>query len=173
MFITYDKIILIKDSDKMEEIIKILTLREEKISTMESSTGGFIANAITNIEGSSEVFSFGAVTYSNFYKIKLGVDEKIIKKYSVYSMEVAHEMSRAITNYTNSRYGIGITGKLNRTDRFNPTGKDNIVYLSIFDQKKNHYIDSILEVENITREENKKKILLELIVLLKKMLKEE
>lgn len=157
----------------MEEIIKILTLRKESISTMESATGGYIANAITNVEGASEVFSFGAVTYSNFYKIKFGVDKKLIEEYSVYSMEVAHDMSRAITEYTNSRYGIGVTGKLNRVDRFNLSGKDNVVYISIFDQKKNYYLDRVLEVEDTTREENKKKILLEIVILLKKMLSEE
>ena len=157
----------------MEEIIKILTLRKESISTMESATGGYIANAITNVEGASEVFSFGAVTYSNFYKIKLGVDKNLIEKYSVYSMEVAHDMSRAITEYTNSRYGIGVTGKLNRVDRFNLSGKDNIVYISVFDQRKNNYLDSVLEMEDTTREENKKKILLEIVTLLKKMLSEE
>ena len=157
----------------MEEIIKILTLRKESISTMESATGGYIANAITNVEGASEVFSFGAVTYSNFYKIKFGVDKKLIEKYIVYSMEVAHDMSRAITEYTNSRYGIGVTGKLNRVDRFNLSGKDNVVYISIFDQKKNYYLDRVLEVEDTTREENKKKILLEIVILLKKMLSEE
>ena len=157
----------------MEEIIKLLTLRGETISTMESATGGFIANAITNVEGASEVFSFGAVTYSNFYKIKLGVDRNLIEKYSVYSMEVAHDMSRAITEYTNSRYGIGVTGKLNRVDRFNLSGKNNFVYISVFDQIKNNYLDSVLEVSNSTREENKKKILLEIVTLLKKMLSEE
>ena len=157
----------------MEEIIKLLTLRGETISTMESATGGFIANAITNVEGASEVFSFGAVTYSNFYKIKLGVDKNLIEKYSVYSMEVAHDMSRAITEYTNSRYGIGVTGKLNRVDRFNLSGKDNVVYISVFDQIRNYYLDRVLEVEDTTREENKKKILLEIVILLKKMLSEE
>ena len=157
----------------MEEIIKILTLRKESISTMESATGGYIANAITNVEGASEVFSFGAVTYSNFYKIKFGVDKNLIEKYSVYSMEVARDMSRAITEYTNSRYGIGVTGKLNRVDRFNLSGKDNVVYISVFDQIKNYYLDRVLEVEDTTREENKKKILLEIVILLKKMLSEE
>ena len=157
----------------MEEIIKLLILRGETISTMESATGGFIANAITNVEGASEVFYFGAVTYSNFYKIKLGVDRNLIEKYSVYSMEVAHDMTRAITEYTNSRYGIGVTGKLNRVDRFNLSGKDNIVYISVFDQIKNNYLDSVLKVSNSTREEDKKKILIEIVILLKKMLSEE
>ena len=57
----------------MEEIIKKLTKLDKTISTMESCTGGGLANAITNIEGASEVFKYGAVTYSNEFKIKMGV----------------------------------------------------------------------------------------------------
>ena len=66
----------------MNEVIKLLTEKNKTISTMESCTGGGIANAITNIEGSSEVFKFGAVTYSNEYKIKMGVSSNIIDKYT-------------------------------------------------------------------------------------------
>lgn len=154
----------------MEEIIKILTLRGERISTMESATGGFIANAITNVEGSSEVFSFGAVTYSNFYKIKFGVSEGIIDKYSVYSMEVAHEMSKAITNYTNSRYGIGITGKLNRIDKFNLYGDNDIVYISVYDKRLNIYCDKVLRVRKDSREKNKEDVLYWVVSLLKEIL---
>lgn len=55
-----------------KEIIEILTERNETIATMESCTGGGVANAITNIEGSSNILKFSAVTYSNEYKIKMG-----------------------------------------------------------------------------------------------------
>ena len=55
----------------MKEIIEILKQKNETISTMESCTGGGVANKITNIEGASEVFSFSAVTYSNDFKIKV------------------------------------------------------------------------------------------------------
>jgi nicotinamide mononucleotide (NMN) deamidase PncC len=47
----------------MKEIIEILTKNKETISTMESCTGGGIANAITNVEGASEVLKFSAITY--------------------------------------------------------------------------------------------------------------
>ena len=33
-----------------------------------------------------------------------------------------------------SDYGVGITGKLNRVDKNNPFGEDNIVFISIYDQ---------------------------------------
>ena len=59
-----------KGGTNMEEIIKKLTELSKTIATMESCTGGAVANSITNIEGASLVFKFGAVTYSNEYKIK-------------------------------------------------------------------------------------------------------
>ena len=67
----------------MKEVVELLNKNNKTISTMESCTGGGVANAITNIEGSSSIFMFGAVTYSNEYKIKMGVDQNIIEKYSV------------------------------------------------------------------------------------------
>ena len=52
-----------------KRIIKELTKRGETIATMESCTGGGVADAITSIEGASEVLKFSAVTYSNEGKI--------------------------------------------------------------------------------------------------------
>lgn len=154
----------------MKEIVEILTKYNKKISTMESCTGGGIANAITNIEGASEVFCFSAVTYSNEYKIKMGVSKDIIDKYSVYSFEVANEMSRVISMYTNSNYGIGITGKLNRLDKNNLYGKDNIVYISIYDRDNNKYYNNLLEVNLSSREENKALVIKKVISMLKEII---
>mgnify|MGYP004503962219 FL=1 len=154
----------------MKEIIEKLTNLNKTISTMESCTGGGIANAITNIEGASEVFKFSAVTYSNEYKIKMGVDKNIIDEYSVYSMETANEMSKNISKFTNSNYGIGITGKLNRVDRFNPYGSDNVVYISIYDKDNNKYYNSIVEAKLSTRKDNKELVINEVIKLLNEII---
>ena len=154
----------------MKKIIEKLTNLNKTISTMESCTGGGIANAITNIEGASEVFKFSAVTYSNEYKIKMGVDKNIIDEYSVYSMETANEMSKNISNFTNANYGVGITGKLNRVDRFNPYGLDNVVYISIYDKDNNKYYNSIVEAKLSTRKNNKELVINEVITLLDNIL---
>ena len=154
----------------MKKIIEKLTKLNKTISTMESCTGGGIANAITNIEGASEVFKFSAVTYSNEYKIKMGVDKNIIDEYSVYSMETANEMSKNISKFTNSNYGVGITGKLNRVDRFNPYGLDNVVYISIYDKDNNKYYNSIVEAKLSTRKNNKELVINEVITLLDNIL---
>ena len=149
--------------DNVKDIVNKLIKLNKSISTMESCTGGCIANAITNIEGSSEVFRFGAVTYSNQYKIKMGVNSDNIDKYTVYSIEVANDMSKTISNYTDSNYGIGITGKLNRFDVNNPYGKDNIVYISIYDRDNDKYYEYSIEVLEDSRDKNKNKVL-ELVI---------
>ena len=151
-------------------IVKLLIKNNKTISIMESCTGGGVANTITNIEGSSEVFKFGAVTYSNEYKIKMGVSKDIIDKYSVYSMETANEMSKNISLFTNSNYGIGITGKLNRIDKYNPYGKDNIVYISIYDSDNDKYYNSIVEATCIDRRENKELIINKIIMMMENIL---
>jgi PncC family amidohydrolase len=72
-----------------ESIVKELIEANKTIATMESCTGGALASEITSHLGSSVTLRFSAVTYSNEYKIKMGVDENIIDKYSVYSKETA------------------------------------------------------------------------------------
>lgn len=139
----------------MEELVNKLRLLNKTIATMESCTGGGLANAITNIPGASEALRFSAVTYSNEYKIKMGVSSETISKYSVYSMEVATEMSKQISIFANSNYGVGITGKMNKPDKANNFGKDNIVYISIYDKDNDKYYNMSVEVTKKSREENK------------------
>lgn len=139
----------------MKDIILKLTELGKTISTMESCTGGGVVDAITSIEGASEVLKFSAVTYSNEYKIKMGVDSEVIDKYSVYSPEVARDMSKKISEFASSNYGVGITGKLNRVDKNNLFGKDNVVYISIYDRDNNKYYDYNIEVKEKSRKENK------------------
>ena len=144
-----------------KRIIEELTKRGETIATMESCTGGGVADAITSIEGASEVLKFSAVTYSNEYKIKMGVKKEVIDKYSVYSMETAHEMALNISKFANSDIGIGITGKLNRADQNNNFGKDNEVFISIL--YKDKYYDMDINVDKKSRAENKE-VIIELII---------
>jgi len=150
----------------MEEIIEKLIKLNKTISTMESCTGGSLAGIITNVPGASEVFKFGAVTYSNEYKIKMGVSASTIDEYSVYSINTSNDMSKCISEYTNSNYGVGITGKLNRSDKNNLSGEDNVVYVSIYDKDNNCYYNDVVTVIYEKREENKKYVIEKVIELL-------
>ena len=149
-----------------DKIIKEFSKLGYTISAMESCTGGGVSNEITNCNDSSNIFKFGAVTYSNEFKIKMGVSEDIINKYSVYSRECASSMSKAISLYTNSTYGIGITGKLNRIDKNNLYGEDNLVFISIYNSLNNSYKESSIKCIYNTRRKNKRLVILEIIKLL-------
>lgn len=142
--------------EQIIELIKKLTEEKKTISMMESCTGGGLCNAFTNIKGASDVLKFGAVTYSNEFKIKMGVDPEIIDKYTVYSMETADEMSYNIALFTSSNYGIGVTGKLNQiiNDKV-----DSKVYISIYDQDKNIFFHREIVVNETTRPLNKAKVI--------------
>lgn len=154
-----------------KSIIEKLTEEGKTIATMESCTGGGVANAITNIEGASEILKYSAVTYSNEGKIKMGVSEKIIDEYSVYSMETADEMSFNISKFANSDYGVGVTGKLNRVDKNNPFGEDNIVFISIYVREKDLFIHSTVKAVRESRALNKELVIETVITLLDKYLK--
>ena len=140
----------------MKDVVKLLIKLNKTVSTMESCTGGCIANEITNVPGASDIFKFGAVTYANEFKIKKGVDSKIIDKYSVYSMETAVDMAKKITSFTLSDYGIGVTGKLKRKDKNNLYSSDNLVFISIYDKKLDKSYNYSCEVVKSTRASNKK-----------------
>lgn len=147
----------------MKRVVEKLKKNNKTISSMESCTGGGVANAITNIEGASDVIKFSAVTYSNEYKIKMGVSKDVIDKYSVYSIQTANEMSYNIAKFANSNLGVGITGKLNRVDKNNLYGEDNVVFISIYDKDNDKYYTSKVEATKKSRKENKELVINEII----------
>ena len=119
------------------EIVNKLIEKKLTIATMESCTGGGIANEITNISGASAIIKESYVTYCNEAKIKHGVPEEVIDTYSVYSIETAIEMAKAVKINTGSNYSIGVTGQLGRIDPSNPEEKLNHVWFAILDKDDN------------------------------------
>ena len=152
----------------MKDVVEELIKRNESIATMESCTGGYLATSITDIEGASNILRFSAVTYSNEFKIKMGVSSDTIDKYSVYSEEVAKEMSYSIAKYTNSTYGVGITGKFSNDDPANKRGDLNTIYVSIYTKDK--YYTYQLHSSGQTRRENKQYIVDYVVERLKEIL---
>jgi PncC family amidohydrolase len=65
------------------------------IGTVESATGGRIADRITNVPGSSDYFKGSIVAYSNEVKIALlGVKRKTLENYGAVSEQTALEMAQ-------------------------------------------------------------------------------
>ena len=97
-----------------EKIVNLLNERNKTISFMESCTGGYLANEITNVSGASNVLKVSLITYSNEYKIKFGVTKQTLDKYTVYSKETAKEMAENVALFADSNFGIGVTGELRK-----------------------------------------------------------
>ena len=154
----------------MKDLVSKLSELKKTIATMESCTGGGIVNAITNIEGASDVLKYSAVTYANEYKIKMGVSKDIIDKYSVYSMETAISMAKAISSFSDSDIGVGITGKLKRGDPANDFGDDSTAYFSIYDRENDKFYNVEIKCLYDSREDNKRLIIDKIIEKLEEIL---
>ena len=152
------------------EIVNNLINKKLTIATMESCTGGGIANEITNISGASSVIKESYVTYCNEAKIKQGVPAEVIATYSVYSIETAIEMARAVKKTAESDYSIGVTGQLGRIDPNNPIEKLNHVYFAILNKDDNITSKEII-VPSDERYKQKEFVLNEIAKTLKVILK--
>ncbi|MBQ2842072.1 MAG: competence/damage-inducible protein A [Clostridia bacterium] len=100
------------DSASIEQrVVELLKENRLKIATAESCTAGYIPKRITDIAGASNVFEYGAVTYSNEIKMKvLGVKAETLEKYSVYSEQTAREMAAGVRRISGADIGISVTG---------------------------------------------------------------
>ena len=94
-----------------EKIGAILRERCFRIAVAESCTGGLIANRITNIQGASDYFDIGFVTYSNDSKeLFLFVPEETIAEKGAVSSEVAKAMAEGVIEATGVDIALSVTG---------------------------------------------------------------
>ncbi len=94
-----------------EDICCLLKKRKYKLALAESCTGGMIAAAITDIPGSSDVFSGSAVVYSNDWKEKvLGIRKTTLEKHGAVSSQCAGEMVDNVCVKYDADAGIAVTG---------------------------------------------------------------
>ena len=64
-------------------------------------------------------------------------------------------MAKNISEFAQSDYGIGITGKINRKDENNLFGDDNKIFYSIYDKENDKFYDYTLVAIDDTRFNNK------------------
>ena len=134
------------------DIVNKLIEKNLTITTMESCTGGGIANEITSISGASAIIKESFITYCNEAKIKRGVQSDVIEKYTVYSKETATEMAKVAKKDAGSDIAIGITGQLGRIDPNNPVEKLNHVWFAIIDKN-----DNVITREIVVPDDDRKK----------------
>lgn len=81
------------------------------LATAESCTGGWIAQAVTSVAGSSEWFERGFVAYSDHAKRELlGVREDTLSRHGAVSEETAREMARGALAHSRATLAVAVTG---------------------------------------------------------------
>jgi nicotinamide-nucleotide amidase len=82
-----------------------------KLVTAESCTGGWAAQVVTSVAGSSAWFERGFVTYSNAAKVEsLGVDAALIECHGAVSAEVARAMAVGALAHSPADLAVAVTG---------------------------------------------------------------
>jgi nicotinamide-nucleotide amidase len=81
------------------------------LATTESCTGGGVAQAITEIAGSSLWFERGFVTYSNLSKQQmLGVEAATLELYGAVSEAVVREMVAGALRFSAAQLALAVSG---------------------------------------------------------------
>lgn len=81
------------------------------IAVAESCTGGLVADAITDIAGSSGYFAGGVVSYSNEAKLRLlGVPGAVLAAHGAVSAQVARAMAEGVRDRFGTSVAASVTG---------------------------------------------------------------
>ena len=92
-----------------KQLGKKLAATHSSLVTAESCTGGWVAQAVTSVAGSSEWFERGYVTYSNAAKREeLGVSRRTLEHHGAVSELTAREMARGALRH--GTVAVSVTG---------------------------------------------------------------
>ena len=81
------------------------------LATAESCTGGWVAQVVTSVAGSSDWFERGFVAYSNDAKRELlGVGADTLVRHGAVSEETAREMARGALERSRGTIALAVTG---------------------------------------------------------------
>jgi nicotinamide-nucleotide amidase len=81
------------------------------LATAESCTGGGVAQAITEISGSSAWFERAFVTYSNIAKAEmLGVEQATLDRHGAVSEATVREMAEGALKHSHADMAVAVTG---------------------------------------------------------------
>ena len=90
---------------------RLLERRGECLAVAESCTGGWVAQTLTAVAGSSAWFDRGFVTYSNAAKRDmLGVPETTLVRHGAVSEAVARAMAQGVLAHSLGDWSVSITG---------------------------------------------------------------
>lgn len=96
---------------KAEAILAACKQQGRTIATVESCTGGLLSATLTELAGSSAMFTHGYVTYSNEAKHEMvGVELRTLGQHGAVSEPVAREMAEGALRRARVDVAVSITG---------------------------------------------------------------
>ena len=103
------------DHDAIKALAKALvaelTAASKAVATAESCSGGWVAKAITDIPGSSLVFHYGIVSYSNGAKESLlGVKIDTLEQHGAVSEAAVAEMAQGALHLSGADVAVAVSG---------------------------------------------------------------
>lgn len=94
-----------------EQVGEALHQRGRMLATAESCTGGWIAEAVTAVAGSSQWFERGFVTYSNEAKGELlGVRAETLSQHGAVSEATVREMAEGVLAHSRAQVAVAVSG---------------------------------------------------------------
>lgn len=94
-----------------ETLVSMLQTAGKTVATAESCSGGWIAKAITDVAGSSEIFAYGIVSYSNGAKeALLGVQTGTLYDNGAVSEAVVEEMAQGALSLSGADIAVAVSG---------------------------------------------------------------
>jgi len=92
-------------------LVDALTAAGKTVTTAESCTGGWIAKSITDVPGSSAVFAYGVVSYSNGAKESLlGVESQTLVDNGAVSEAAVKAMAEGALNLSGADFSVAVSG---------------------------------------------------------------
>lgn len=97
--------------EKANAILAACKQQGVKLATVESCTGGMLSAILTELPGSSNMFTHGFVTYANEAKSEMvGVDAALIQTHGAVSEPVARAMAEGALQCSSTDLAVAITG---------------------------------------------------------------
>ena len=94
-----------------EEVGQALKARGLMLATAESCTGGWIAEAVTMVPGSSDWFERGFVTYTYISKREmLGVSDATLGSHGAVSEQTVREMAQGALAHSHAQVAVAVSG---------------------------------------------------------------
>lgn len=92
-------------------VVDDLIAARKVVATAESCTGGWISKMLTDVEGSSNCFGYGIVSYSNGAKESLlGVNPATLQEHGAVSEAVVKEMAVGVIALSGAHCAVAVSG---------------------------------------------------------------